>query len=331
MKRLISLIVKTYYHILPNDPHLFIKKTTSRALQIQFEAFTNQNSTNQKCYLDQLWNLPTPLKILRSQHKDGYWSYRGKRTSSIDYDLLETYKVLRDLIEKYMFNKKHSAIELASNFLFSKQSDLGDFRGIYGTQFSPNYTGAILELLIKAGYAQRPEVEKGLQWLLNYRTDDGGWAIAMRTQEMKWDDYIQTDPIIELNRSKPFSHTITGMTMRAFAMHPKYNSNPLVHAIGELLISRIFKPDVYSDRRSKAYWTKFTWPFWFSDLMSVLDSLSRLNFDPSSSQIKKGFDWFSTNQNSDGGWTFQILRNKDKQTCFWLAFELCRILKRFYH
>ena len=44
-------------------------------------------------------------------------------------------------------------LEKAAEFLFQRQTTEGDFRGIYGTQYSPNYSAAIMELLIKSGYS----------------------------------------------------------------------------------------------------------------------------------------------------------------------------------
>jgi len=38
------------------------------------------------------------------------------------------------------------------------------------------YSGAIMGLLIQAGYQTDPRIEKGFQWLLCTRQDDGGWV-----------------------------------------------------------------------------------------------------------------------------------------------------------
>jgi hypothetical protein len=36
-------------------------------------------------------------------------------------------------------------------------------------QYTPNYSAAIMELLIKAGYSTDVRTEKGFQWLLSIR------------------------------------------------------------------------------------------------------------------------------------------------------------------
>jgi hypothetical protein len=61
----------------------------------------------------------------------------------------------------------------AAEYLFSHQTNEGDFRGIYGTQYSPNYSAAIMEFLIKAGYARDERIAQGFQWLLHIRSVTG--------------------------------------------------------------------------------------------------------------------------------------------------------------
>ena len=45
-------------------------------------------------------------------------------------------------------------------------------------QYACYYTGAILSLLVKAGYEDDPRIEKGFQWLLSMRQKDMGWSEA---------------------------------------------------------------------------------------------------------------------------------------------------------
>ena len=115
---------------------------------------------------ESLWTLPEAVKILNKQQEGGFWIYPGKRKENLgwqeDYDQIETFRNLGVLIEKYGFDKNHSSIQSAANYLFSKQTSDGDIRGIYATQYSPNYTAAILELLLKAGFVDDPRIQKGL-------------------------------------------------------------------------------------------------------------------------------------------------------------------------
>jgi hypothetical protein len=89
--------------------------------------------------------------------------------SQQNYNQIETYRIIGELVEKYSFNKSNNALLKAADFLFRFQTQEGDFRGIYGNQYSPNYSAAIMELLIKSGYENDPRIEKGFRWLLSSR------------------------------------------------------------------------------------------------------------------------------------------------------------------
>jgi len=69
----------------------------------------------------------------------------------------------------------------AAEYIFSFQTPEGDIRGFIGNQYATYYTGYILALLIQAGYVDDPRVEKGMQWLLEMRQNDGGWTVPILT------------------------------------------------------------------------------------------------------------------------------------------------------
>jgi hypothetical protein len=130
-----------------------------------------------------LWDLPVPRGIVRRQGTDGSWTYPGRRPrAGTDYNLLETYRQLGFLVEMFGLTREHPALAAAAEFVFSHQSAQGDLRGIYGNQYSPNYTAGFLELLVKAGYPEDPRVELAFNWLEAMRQDDGGWALPLRTR-----------------------------------------------------------------------------------------------------------------------------------------------------
>ncbi len=111
-----------------------------------------------------LWHLPEVERILKRQIGNGAWKYPGSGKqwlrSAEDYDQIETFRILGQLIEKYGLTRQHQAIVQAADYLFSHQTSVGDFRGIYGNQYSPNYSAALMELLIKAGYESDPRIER---------------------------------------------------------------------------------------------------------------------------------------------------------------------------
>ena len=296
--------------------------------------FTKRDLLEEKVEpLEALWILAPAIKIIKQQQKEGDWKYPAWKTKLEEpenYNLLETYRQLGFLIEKYGFTKEHDAIKKTAEYIFSCQMDEGDIRGFYGTQYSPNYTAAITELLIKAGYSEDPRVKRILEWLLSIRQEDGGWAIAMRTNNAKYLDVVNSPIAFEPNRQKPFSHFVTGIVLRAFAAHSKYRNNEAVKVAGELLTSRFFKPDKYADRRGVEYWTKVSFPFWWTDIVSSLDSLSYLGFTTSHPQIKLALETLRDKQLESGMWDLKLLKTKDQDLSLWINLAICRIFKRFY-
>lgn len=279
--------------------------------------------------VEELWQLPEVHGLLHRQREGGFWRYPGGQDnlrSQTNYDQLETYRILGELVEKYGLNRKHPALQNAAEFLFSLQTEDGDFRGIYGTQYTPNYSAAIMELLIKAGYMEDIRIRKGFDWLLYMRQNDGGWAIPFRTRKYKFDASTLNSTTLEPDRTKPFSHLITGIVLRAFAAHPDFCYTKEARLAGRLLCSRFFERDSYPDRRGESYWTKFSYPFWFTDLLSSMDSLVKLGFGAEEPNIKKALNWFEKRQQDDGLWDLSLLRNKDKALKYWLALAICRVI-----
>ncbi|MFC1879854.1 prenyltransferase/squalene oxidase repeat-containing protein [Chloroflexota bacterium] len=275
-----------------------------------------------------LWDLPDPVKMLRRQTLDGSWRYasgKSEQSSGEDYNQLETFRQLGILVEKYGFSRSHPAVAKAAGFLFDCQTYDGDFRGIYASQYAPNYSGAIMELLIKAGWAEDKRIRRGFEWLLSNRQDDGGWAAAMRTLKIKWQDAYQLKEPLEPDRSRPFSHLMTGMALRAFAAHPTWRSAPAALAAADLLAGRFFERDKYIDRQGKNYWERVSFPFWFTDIVSALDSLSRLGFSAERPQIRRALAWLADRQAADGAFDLKLLKTRDKDTRWWVALAVCRV------
>jgi hypothetical protein len=283
-----------------------------------------------------LWEAPEALKILKRQREDGSWKYPEKSkyvySDQRGYDQLETFRQIGFLIEKYGFNEIHPSIKKAAEYLFSLQTDSGDFRGIYGTQYSPTYSPMISELLIKAGYEDDIRVVKSLDWLLQMRQDDGGWAIPIRTVNANFLDVVHDEDVIEPDRTKPFSHLITGCTLRTLSAHPAYQKMPETRLAGKLLMNRFFKRDKYSDRSAVSFWTGFSYPYWFTDLLTSLDSLSKIGFPRDEPQIETALNWFINHQSDDGTWIeLKLLRGQDKQQYLWITLQISRVFKRFYN
>ena len=319
-----------WQHFLKYNPLLQFEGVDNQALQFQVSRDLHEiESISPKA----LWELPPVIRILKKQQLDGSWKYPKKKTDPREisgHNQLETFRQLGQLVEKYLLNKEHPSVWRAAEFLFSCQTEEGDFRGIYLDQYSPNYTAAFLEILIKAGFVDEEPIEHGLRWLLSMRQNDGGWVAPQRTEQLRWSEVIKLTEPVQPRREKPFSHMITGVVLRAFAAHPKYNRFPEILDIGEKLARRIFKADNYTDRKAPEYWTSITFPFWFTDILSTLDTLSRLGFKPDQPNIEEAIEWFAKQQKKDGSWSFHLLRGGgEKNYDLWVVLTICKILKRF--
>jgi hypothetical protein len=309
------------------DPVPHLLQTEDEALQF----FVKRNLIGvESLRSDGLLFSPPVRSLVKRQSADGSWTYRGRRSEGCDYEYLETYRNLAILVDKYGLARKHAVVERACEFLLSLQDPEGDIRGIYCNQYSPNYSGAIAALLVRSGYARDPRTAKLFDWLISVRQDDGGWAIPFRTAGVRTlNQALASDPIPP-DPTRPSSHWATGVVLRAFAAHPVWRKSEVTMRAAGLLKSRFFQSDVYTDRRAKGYWTKFSYPFWFTDLISSLDTLSRLGLPADDPQINKAITWVSTRQRPNGSFDLELLRDGDKEVGRWVAYAFCRSLCRFY-
>ena len=278
---------------------------------------------------NRVWESKPVQKIIQRQKEQGFWEYRGKQPGKElgeNYALVETWKMLRLLIGKYAFNRKNQVIQRAAEYIFSCQTEEGDIRGILSNQYMPYYNGVILELLIKAGYQEDERVMRALDWLLGMRQQDGGWIIPMNMFPMSQYYQIATGKPISPNRELPSSHLATGMVLRAFCRHPRYNRHPEILSAADLLASRLFMKDSFTSRQAAEYWFKLQYPFWWTTLLSALDALARCGFDDMDMRIRKGLDWFLENQKTDGTWAASY-DGTDPNADAWITYAVCHMFK----
>jgi hypothetical protein len=277
-----------------------------------------------------IWELHEPQKILRRQLPDGSWRYPGKGSNNrlgTNNFLLETFRNLRILVEKYAFSLEHAQMRMAFDYIYSCQTPEGDIRGILSNQYMPYYMGAILALASKAGDMQNAHVRKGLDWLLGMRQDDGAWFIPLQAYKITYLNQVAHNDPIPPDRKLPSSHLATGMVLRAFGEHDQYRKRMEVRAAGQVLKSRFLKPDAYPDHQDIKYWTKFQFPFWWTDLLSAMDLLQKIGFGRTDKDIQRGMEWFIQNQGPDGLW--KATYEKRAEMDLWVSLAVCRVLKRF--
>lgn len=287
--------------------------------------------------INEIWELPEVKKILKKQKENGSFNPVSK------HPLLETWRQLRFLIDQYGLNKKHPSIDKAAEFVFSWQSQEGDIRGILGNQYAPYYTGAILCLLIKAGYEADKRVEKAMKWLIDMRQNDGGWVIGSpglinhSWKEMcEITERMDIEPVKDFDKTKPFSAAGTGMVIRAFSVHPKYRNSEIAIKAAELLKSKFFKKDNWTWYQDPDNWVRFQYPYWWNNLVAALDSISLIGLPKEDEDIKKALQWFVENQQKNGLWKISYSKihktsdnSKNNETQLWITLSICKIFKRY--
>ena len=98
-----------------------------------------------------------------------------------------------------------------------------------------------------------------------------------------------------------------------------------------MLARRFFKPDAYIDRRTPEYWQRVSFPFWFTDIVSTLDSLTLVGIQDNLPEVQRAIDWLRNKQSSDGNFDLKIVHGKDRHIIkYWITLAICRIFKRYY-
>ncbi len=276
------------------------------------------------------------IRIIKSQKSNGGWckrKYEGHPRWEKTYYIVET---LRNLFKLYDYgcSLDEPGIQKAVNFLFSTQSKEGDFRGAYLNEYSPTYHALTLEILCLYGLDCDRRTQKGFRWIIKNRQEDGGWVIPYRTinQRQLKNRYnfraqLKLEPV-KPDKSRPFSHLVTGMVLRALAASPIWRKSKECKRAGELVLNRFFKEDKYDDHRPPTFWEEITYPFWGTDILSSLDSLSRLGFSAEDERIKRGLEWLMKKQTDQGYWEAGN-KKSTLEDHLWVTFAVLRVLKRF--
>ncbi len=276
------------------------------------------------------------IRILKRQKPNGAWSkkkYEGHPRWEKTYYIVDT---LENGFRLYNFGctQKDKGIQKAVKFLFSTQSKEGDFRGAYLNEYAPTYHALTLELLCLFGFDDDQRVQKGFRWLIRSKQNDGGWVIPYRTidkQELKkrynLEAQMKLQPV-KPDKTKLYSHLVTGMVLRAFAASPTWRKSKEARRAGELVMNRFFKPDIYEDRLLASFWEEITYPFWATDILSCLDSLARIGFSPEEEKIQQGLRWLQKRQNPHGYWKCG-LKKSTLEDHLWVTYAALGVIKRF--
>jgi hypothetical protein len=87
-----------------------------------------------------LWELPVVANILNKQQNNGSWIYPGRIRADIrsreDYNQLETFRMLGELVEKYGLNRTHQKFIMQQN-IFSVVRPLKETLGVFTATSMP--------------------------------------------------------------------------------------------------------------------------------------------------------------------------------------------------
>jgi len=119
------------------------------------------------------------------------------------------------------------------------------------------------------------------------------------------------------------------MVLRAFAAHPGYREYEEAKYAGTLIASRFFRQDKYPDRKDKKFWEGVSFPFWFTNIITALDSLSFLEFTKDNPDIQRGLTFLSNQQNNKGLFDLKILKGRDKDLKYWICLAICRVFVKY--
>jgi prenyltransferase beta subunit len=276
------------------------------------------------------------VRILETQKPDGSWWEKRSETPIYWERTLYRVDTLRNLYRLYDYGctAKEEGVQRSLDFLFSLQSKEGDFRGTVLNVYTPTFHALTLEVLCLFGLDSDRRVQKGFRWILNNKQSDGGWALyhprlsqnSPKTAAAGWPN--PRGKPFKPRKSQPFSHHVTGMVLRAFAESPTWRESKEAWGAGEKLLSCFFCDEVYEDRTYPSDWEKICYPFWNTDILGSLDSLSKVGFNPENETIQKGLSWLQKKQNSQGFWE---CGNKKAalEDHLWVTLAVLRVLKRF--
>jgi len=276
------------------------------------------------------------VRILDTQQESGSRLKDSGKADGVENRPKYLAQTLKDAAKLYDYGcgLDNDKVQKLVGALFSSQTAEGDFRATAYHEYSPGYHALTLELLCKYGLDRDARIQKGFAWVLKNRQKDGGWAIPCLT--MSRDEvarrYDQRSPgkkkPFRPDKSKPFSHFITGMVLRALAESSTWRMSRECRKAGELVVSRFFRDDRYADRKSASNWEELTYPFWTTNILSSLDSISKIGLKADEPGISQGLAWLLSKQNSQGFWESNT-QKAVLEDHLWLTFAALRVFKRF--
>jgi prenyltransferase beta subunit len=264
------------------------------------------------------------IRILESQKPLGCWGrrpYDGQPRFEKTCTTIETLKNVSKLYD-YGCTLMSDGIQKATRYLFSTQTKKGEFHGMDFNEYALVYHALTLETLCRFGLDKDVRVQKGFRWMMQKRQKDGGWSVpapAVQKKNLKNQSPLQ---------SKSYSHLVTGMVLRAFAESPTWKERKEAWKTGDLLLAHLFKENPSSNKVVPSFGEEIGYPFWNTDILSSLDSLSKIGFCGQEENIQRAIHWLIKRQNTHGFWETGN-RKSTLEDHLWVTLAVLKVLKRF--
>jgi Prenyltransferase and squalene oxidase repeat len=252
--------------------------------------------------LSEVWAYPEVKAIVKKVEKNGAYAAKapdkalGGPKFAAALATLRTIDRLTDLgVRVAEGDKSPPELSKSVDFLLESQEPDGGIADLAladtpkgrAKMVALHFQGWAMSALCRLGLEGDRRVERGLQFLLERRQDDGGWA---------WRG-VRTD-----SAARPSSHLVTGMVLRAFASATARRGSREARRAAELLATRFLQPDRYPDRKAPGYWELLTEPRFYTDVLDALDTVTAIGLGKENSGVRTAEAYLRSRQSADGLW-----------------------------
>jgi hypothetical protein len=252
--------------------------------------------------LSEVWAYPEVKAVVKKVEKNGAYAAKapdkalGGPKFAAALATLRTIDRLADLgVRVSEGDKPPPELSKSVDFLLESQESDGGIADLAlaetpkgrAKMVALHFQGWAMSALCRVGFEGDKRVEKGLQFLLERRQDDGGWA---------WRG-VRTD-----SAARPSSHLVTGMVLRAFASATARRGSREARRAAELLATRFLQPDRYPDRKAPGYWEVLTEPRFYTDVLDALDTVTAIGLGKENSGVRTAEAYLRSRQLGDGLW-----------------------------
>ena len=275
---------------------------------------------------------PIVKSLLALQNEGGKWKEIDQAGFTIGGAVRGTSAALMRL--GYLgFGMSHPAVRSGAEYLFSKQRKDGswplpervsDFEFTKGPYtMTPVQTSVPLQALAMCGFAEDPRAERGYEWLMENRLEDGSWP-AGKVDEV----FVRIAGYRRLPHSEWGCRTNTTQALLCLAYHNKRATETEAQQALDHLLAREtrdrsnlgfsvarylgFEPF----RGALTYHARF-------DPALVLSLCTKVGANTSDKRVEELIDWLTQQQGAYGLWDYE----PNPEATRWVTFDILRSLQ----